>query len=195
LAEIDAAALELAANAVYREGKSVIEVANTFDMSDMMRAFINQRQKMLKLLAGLTEAQVNYNPDTESYSLSEIFTHVIAAQGNTYNAFIDISESTRPHIDPVPREAGGGAEKGETAARLVVELDQVTRDLQQLIDETYDPVRDEHHVKIAGFGEMNQKAFLLLQLLHDDDHFRQARTTRRSRLFPKSGRTAALPPL
>ncbi len=192
MAEIDAAALELAANAIYGEGKNVVEVAAGFAMPDMMRAFMNQRQNMLKLLAGLSDEQMNYSPEAEAYSLSEIYTHIVAAQGNTYNAFIDISESTRPHIDPVPRDPGGGAEKGETGARLITELDKATRDLQQLIDETYDPVRDERRVKIAGFGEMNQKAFLLLQLLHDLDHFRQARTIRRSRLFPKSGRTAPL---
>jgi hypothetical protein len=183
--EIDIATLERVAQQVFRENKPLPTVAEAFDMEDMLRALQNMRRNMLKMIAGMPPEQINFNPDAETYSLSEIFTHVVSAQGNVYNGFLDTGESNRPHIDPIPRGAGAGAEKGRTAEDVTKELQEATALLVAVVRETYSPAVTRTVTAPNGQTGLTQKSIMLFQLMHDLDHFKQAQTLRRSPTFPK----------
>ncbi len=181
--DIDSAAIEQAALAVFRGGQPPTKVADAYTMDELVKAFVGLRRATSRLLNGLSEEQVNFNPDEATYSLSEVVTHLIAAQGDTYNSFLDSVSSSRPHIDPVPRTAGGGAEKGLTAATVQQRLQRATDDLLQIVHETYDPT-STRQVPLGNFGLMSQKGFMLAQLIHDLDHFKQSQALRRAPSFP-----------
>lgn len=188
--ELDVAALGQAAIAIFRGGQSPTHVAAAYTMDELVNAFIGLRRAMIRLLNGLSGEQINFNPDEETYSLSEVVTHMIAAQGNTYNSFLESVSSPKPHIDPVPRSPGGGAEKGLSAETVQQRLQQATDALIQIVHETYDP-NNTHQVQMGNFGLMSQKGFMLFQLMHDLDHFKQSQALRRSPSFP--GRAKQMP--
>src|SRR5262245_11439471 len=103
--ELDSATIEAIASEFFRSGrqKSLSDLAKPYSVDELLRAFENLRRSMGRLLNNLTEQQISFNPDENTYSLSEVVSHLIASQGNTYNALIDITSSKLPHIDPVPR--------------------------------------------------------------------------------------------
>ncbi len=181
--ELDTTLLEQIAYAIFRDGKPISDLADGYTIDELVRAYQNIRRGMSRLLNGLTTEQINFNPDPGTYSLSEVVSHLIAAQGNTYNSFIDIASSTRPHIDPVPRSPGGGAEKGLTAPILQGRLQKAADDLLLIIQETYRPESDKR-VFVPQIGEVTQKGVLLFDLVHSLDHLKQAQALRRSPLFP-----------
>jgi hypothetical protein len=181
--ELDTATIDKHMATFFRERThSLAELAEPYTMDDFIRAFDNLRKTMLRMLNGLNETQVCFSPDDNTYSISEVVTHLIAAQGHTYNAFLDIAASTRPHIDPVPRGRGAGAEKGVNASMLQHRLEKASNDLLDLIRSTY----DENHkgeVDNPFLGKLSYKAWMLFQLGHDLDHLKQAQALRRSPLL------------
>ncbi len=182
--ELDTAAIDQIARKVFREGGNFADEAEPYTIDEMLRIFGNLRSRMTSLLDGLTLDQINYNPDPLSYSLSEVVTHLTAAQGAAYNGFIDLSASTLPHIDPVPRGAGAGAEKGTTAEVLRERLQKATDDLIAVVHKTYDPANVQR-IEAPRLGIISYKGLMLFQLAHDLDHVKQAQTVRRSPGFPK----------
>lgn len=184
--ELDSAALERLTAKVFARGRpeNLIEVASPFSVNELIRGFENLRRNMMRLLNGLTEVQVNYSPDENTYSLSEVVSHLVAAQGIPYNAFLDIAASTLPHIDPVPRGPGAGAEKGLTGPVLQERLQKATNDLVHVLHETYNP-SDEKIMTHPIFGKASHRSFMLFQLLHDLDHLKQAQAVRRTPGFPR----------
>ncbi len=164
--------------------QSLSKLASPFSIDELILAFENLRRGMLRLLRDLTEVQINFSPDANTYSLSEIVSHLVAAQGNTYNAFLDIVSSTLPHIDPVPRTAGGGAEKGLNGQILQQRVQKATDDLIGALKATYDPTVEKEIVN-PFLGPLTLKGWMLFQLTHDLDHLKQAQTLRRSATFPR----------
>src|SRR5947208_17079814 len=116
-AALDTPRLEQMTVEFFRDRRRTLpELAEPYTMDELIKSFINLRQSFTRLLSGLTMEQVVFSPDLNTYSLSEVVSHLIISQGNTYNGMLDLSASSLPHIDPVPRNPGGGAEKGLTAA-------------------------------------------------------------------------------
>ena len=163
--------------------QSLSVLANPFSVDDLIHAFENLRRSMLRLLNRLIEPQINFSPDASTYSLSEIVSHLVAAQGLTYNAFLDIASSTLPHVDPVPRAPGGGAEKGLNGQLLQDRLQKATNDLIGVLRITYNP-SVEKEVMHPLFGSLTLRGWMLFQLAHDLDHLKQAQTVRRAAAFP-----------
>ncbi len=184
--ELDGATIEKVAAAFFRGQVQLNDEAEKYSLDELVRGFEGTRRGMLRLLNGLSEAQINYNPDPNTYSLSEVVSHLVAAQGNTYNAFLDIASSTLPHVDPVPRDAGGGAEKGLTGAILQERLQKATTDWISVARQTYTPDTNIG-VEVGNFnggGKVSHRGAMLFQIAHDLDHFKQAQGLRRSPLFP-----------
>ena len=183
--ELTTAALEHLITEFFLSGgkQRLSDLARPFAIDELIRPFENLRRTMSRTLQGLTEAQVMFSPDANTYSVSEVVTHLISAQGNTYNAFLDIACSTLPHVDPVPRGPGAGAEKGVTAADLQHRLQQATHDLIDILRKTYNPA-EEREVLHPIFSNLTYKGWMLFQLAHDLDHVKQAQTVRRSPSFP-----------
>src|SRR5579859_4969445 len=141
--ELDAVIIDQIASRAFRGETNFADEAEPYTIDEVLRAFTNLRNRMMTLLDGLTLEQVNYNPDPLSYSLSEVVTHLSAAQGQTYNGLIDLSASKLPHVDPVPRGAGAGAEKGRTSEMLREQLQKATDSLIEIVRQTYSPSRNE----------------------------------------------------
>ena len=183
--ELTTAALEHLITEFFLSGgkQRLSDIARPFAIDELTRPFENLRRTMSRTLQGLTEPQVTFSPDAGTYSLSEVVTHLISAQGNTYNAFLDIACSTLPHIDPIPRGPGAGAEKGVSSADLQGRLQQATSDLIDILRKTYNP-DDEREVLHPIFNNLTYKGWMLFQLAHDLDHVKQAQTLRRSAGFP-----------
>jgi hypothetical protein len=183
--ELDAATIEQMSIAYFRDRKSTLaELAAPYTVEDLLRSLQNLRQGMTRLLNGLQEHQVAFSPDPNTYSLSEVITHLIAAQGNTYNGLIDISASTIPHIDPVPRGEGAGAEKGVSATTLQLRLKEATQKYVDVVKVTAKDT-DETVTEVPFFGKVTAKGWLLFQIAHDLDHLKQAQVLRRSADFPR----------
>ena len=181
--ELNAATIDQFAARVFRGEAQIEQIIESYSMDELLRAFEGSRRGMLRLLNGLNEAQINFTPDPNTYSLSEVVSHIVASQGNVYNAFIDLSLAERPHIDPVPRNPGGGAQKGLSAEVLQAEFQKATNDLVELARATYDPTI-KTQIEYNQFGKLSYKGFMFFQLVHDLDHIKQAQTLRRSPLFP-----------
>src|SRR5260221_11835885 len=116
---LDTASVErLVTQFFHAEHGSLSVLATPYSIDELNRAFENLRHGMWRLLNRLTEEQVMFSPDPNTYSISEVVSHLVAAQGNTYNAFLDLAASNLPHVDPVPRNPGAVAEKGLTAVML-----------------------------------------------------------------------------
>jgi hypothetical protein len=188
--ELDSPTIERLAGEYFRSERRITlsELAYPYSVEELIRAFENLRRSIKRLLNGLTEDQINYNPDDNTYSISEVISHLISAQGITYNGFIDVSSSRRPHIDPVPRNPGGGAEKGLTALILQERLQKATDDLIRLLHEVT-PEQIENEAKHPFFGSASGKGFMLFQLAHDLDHLKQTQAVRRSASFPSKRAT------
>jgi DinB family protein len=184
--ELNTATLDKMVTDFFLNGRqpSLSIIVKPFSADDLIHAFENLRRSMTRLLNGLNEAQINFSPDANTYSLSEIVSHLSAAQGLTYNAFLDIASSTLPHVDPVPRNPGGGAEKGLDGQILQTRLQKATDDLIGALRNAYSPLM-EKEVQHPFLGSLTLRGWMLFQLTHDLDHLKQAQTVRRSTSFPR----------
>lgn len=181
---LDTATVERLATQFFRgEQGSLSDLAAPYSIDDLIRAFENLRHGMWRILNRLSEEQIAFSPDPNTYSLSEVVSHLVAAQGNTYNAFLDLGGSTLPHVDPVPRTPGGGAEKGLTSTILQERLQKGTDGLITVLKQVYTG-DDAKKVKHFLFGDLTYKGWMLFQVAHDLDHLKQAQVLRRSPGFP-----------
>src|SRR5689334_18514093 len=76
-------------------------VANEYSVEELIRAFTRQRTELSGLISELDDTQVNYNPNSESFSVSEIISHIVTAQNGTYNALLELSQIVLPFLDHV----------------------------------------------------------------------------------------------
>jgi hypothetical protein len=197
--KLDTMTLDAMLSAVYRAGRPATEIgglisdgATPYTVQDLADAFATLRRTMQRLIAGMSSAQLDWSPDANTFSLSEIFSHVAMAQNLTYNLLLDNAASDLPHIDPVPRSAGGGSERSVPLAELQARLTKATEMLTGLIQTVI--VSAEGSTRLSRhplFGNMTAKGALLFQLGHDLDHLKQAQLLRRMPGFPSGGR----PPL
>lgn len=195
--KLDTATLESLLSAIFRGGRPPAEMGSLFSDSagaytaaELVDAFESLRRVMQRLLASLTDEQTDWRPDDSTFSLSEIFSHVSVAQNVTHNLLVVSTSSDLPHIDPVPRTAGGGSERGVGAAELRTTLQEATARLVDTIHKTLlAPAQQERPALHPLFGPMSSKGVLLFQLGHDIDHLKQAQLLRRTPGFPlKVGR-------
>jgi hypothetical protein len=181
--ELTTAALEEIITRIFRDQTNPGVVANAYTVDELIHGFENLRRTMKRTINNLDEQQIVFSPDANTYSLSEVVTHLVAAQGMTYNAFLDSVSSSLPHIDPVPRNPGGGAEKGVNGTILQQRLQKATDELTGILRKVYDPAT-EKEVQHFLFGPLSFKGWMLFQLAHDLDHLRQAQAVRRAPGFP-----------
>lgn len=195
--KLDTVTLESLLSAIFRGGRPPTEMgslfstsAGAYEASELVEAFTSLRRVMQRLLTGLTDEQIDWRPDESTFSLSEIFSHVAVAQNVTHNLLVVSTSSDLPHIDPVPRTAGGGSQRGVGAVELLINLQEATGRLSDTIGKTIlDPAHQERMALHPLFGQITPKGVLLFQLGHDIDHLKQAQLLRRTPGFPiKAGR-------
>ncbi|MBX3081087.1 MAG: DinB family protein [Anaerolineae bacterium] len=187
--KLDTATLESLLSSFFRfdlppseMGMKMSEGAADYLITDLADALESLRRAQLRLITGLTDAQVNYSPDPSSFSLSEIISHVVLAQNLTHNLLIDSTIIDLPHIDPLPRGAGDGSQRGISASTLISSLQHATESLMSVIKVIApQPPRLARH---PLFGNMTTKGVLIFQIGHDLDHLKQAQLLRRTPGFP-----------
>lgn len=187
--KLDTATLESLLSSFFRfdlppseMGMKMSEGAVDYLITDLADALESLRRAQLRLITGLTDAQVNYSPDPSSFSLSEIISHVVLAQNLTHNLLIDSTIIDLPHIDPLPRGAGDGSQRGISASTLISSLQHATESLMSVIKVIApQPPRLARH---PLFGNMTTKGVLIFQIGHDLDHLKQAQLLRRTPGFP-----------
>jgi hypothetical protein len=164
-------------------GAKLSETADAYTLHDLVEGFESLRRSQLRLITSLSDEQVRFSHYDSDFSLSEIISHVCIAQNLTHNLLIDSTSSELPHLDPVPRGAGDGSERGLTSAELSRRLQHATDQLLtvlHLIEHLNSPRLARHPL----FGMMTTKGVMLYQIGHDLDHLKQAQTVRRMPGFP-----------
>ena len=187
--KLDTATIESMLNSFFRFdlppseiGMKMSEGAADYSVPELADALDSLRRAQLRMITNLTDAQVNFSPDASSFSLSEIISHVALAQNLTYNLLIDSAIIDLPHVDPIPRGAGDGSQRGISVNTLISNLQTATETLLGVIRMiTSQPPRLARH---PLFGNMTTKGVLIFQIGHDLDHLKQAQMLRRTPGFP-----------
>lgn len=187
--KLDTVTLESMLNAFFRLdlppseiGMKMSEGVANYTILELAEALESLRRAQLRLITNLSDGQVNYSPDPSSFSLSEIISHVAMAQNLSYNLLIDSTIIDLPHIDPLPRGAGDGSQRGVSVATLISNLQTATETLLGVIRMVApQPPRLARH---PFFGNMTTKGVLIFQIGHDLDHLKQAQMLRRTPGFP-----------
>jgi hypothetical protein len=168
--------------AFQKRSVSLLALAEPYNTEALIRAFTAQRNEILSLLSDLDDTQVNYSPDEATFSLSEIISHVVTAQGSTFNALLELSHLVMPHIDHVPQGAGAGARKSLTVDQCRNLLTEATEELADLLRQIA-RIDNPQPQLYPNFGMMSFKSWAIFQLLHDLDHLNQAATLRQNANF------------
>jgi uncharacterized damage-inducible protein DinB len=89
---------------------AVVNVNAQSSMTDEERKFAikyltETQDDMMKVLKGLTEEQLNYKPDAESWSVAECLRHIAISEQNLWASFVDAALATDP--DPSKRSNVG----------------------------------------------------------------------------------------
>jgi hypothetical protein len=155
-----------------------------YSIAELADALESLRRAQLRMINGLTDAQVNYSPDPSSFSLSEIISHVVLAQNLTHNLLIDSAVIDLPHVDPLPRNAGDGSQRGISVAILISSLQTATEALLGVIRAVAPQTQSTQLARHPLFGNMTTRGVLIFQIGHDLDHLKQAQLLRRTPGFP-----------
>jgi DinB family protein len=162
------------------------------------------RTQLLKETEGLSQAQADWRPSEQDWSIGEILHHLFLAEVGTgkltSKLFKDAPQPLPPFpadlkaFAPVPAPPPGPAkapevvypERGHPLERLVADL-KAARERSRLSLErlaTVDPrgLRWRHFT----LGEMDLAQFWLLHVRHETDHLGQLRGVKTSKGFPGS---------
>ncbi len=182
--ELDAATMDKAFTSFSLNDLNLSAVANEYSVEELIRAFLRQREELRVLLNDLDDEQVNYNPDPENFSISEIISHIVTSQNGTYNALLELSNIVLPFLDHVSYMPGAGAKKHLTAKMCQQMLNEATEDLSDIMRQS---ARIEHFEskEYPGLGTMNLNSWIVFQLGHDLDHLRQTKSVLHSEGFPR----------
>jgi hypothetical protein len=183
--EVDFDQLVSTAQAFQAGGQfSFVALAQPYSIEAIIRAFSQRREALTALIAPLDDVQVRFKPAPEEFSIGEVVSHMVAAQGGVYNALLDLSEIVMPFINHVPGGPGAGAQNRLNADEVRAALREATEEMIELMRQSArvenPPTRD-----YPNFGKMSLKSWMLFQIFHDHDHVQQAEAVARLPAFPK----------
>lgn len=161
----------------------LMDVAAVYSIESLIRGFLVSRNGLTALLDGLDDTQVKYQPAPGEFSIGEVVSHMVAAQGGIYNALLDLSGIVMPFVAHAEGGPGGGARNTLGADALRANLREATDeivDLMRQIARVEEPTIREYPV----FGKMSPKSWIMFQIYHDYDHVAQAKAVRDSVGFP-----------
>ena len=159
-----------------------------YPVEEFIETFKYTRGVMIKTISDLTDEQVAYQVQGDpTWSLSEMVTHLIYSQNAYYNALLDITSSTLPHITEAAKGFGEGAKLSVPVVTLQKNIGEATPLIMDAIERTranFDPNAVTSH---PVFGKCNYATWILLMLGHEVDHVRQGMIMRRAarRALPK----------
>ncbi|MEP7286364.1 MAG: DinB family protein [Chloroflexota bacterium] len=169
-----------------------IEIASPYSIESIVRGFNSQREELFTLLDSLDDTQIVYKPADSEFSVSEVVSHMIAAQGGVYNALLDLSEIVMPFVAHTPNGPGAGAQNTLKAADAREQLHTATDEMIEVIRQVAridKPAMRDY----PDFGLMSPKSWMMFQITHDYDHLRQAKKIRAAEGFPTQNQVTTNP--
>ena len=162
------------------------------------------RAEVLRESEGLSQAQANWRPAADDWSVGEILHHLTLAEINTGKLTSKLLKEMASAATPYPHDLTGFAplppwppgpreappivrpEKGYPIAQLLHDMRAARERSHQSLARlaTVDPrVYTWRHFTL---GEMDLGQFWMLQANHDRDHLQQLRRIKKSPGFPRS---------
>jgi len=162
------------------------------------------RAQLLKEAEGLSQAQADWRPAEQEWSVGEILHHLTLAEVGTgkltSKLFKDAPQPLAPFptdlksFAPVPTPPPGPAkapevvypERGHPIERLIADLKAVRERSRQSVERL--ATADPRGLKWRHFtlGEMDLAQWWLLHVRHETDHLQQLRGVKAARGFPPS---------
>jgi len=162
------------------------------------------RAQLLKEAEGLTQAQSDWRPGVDEWSVGEILHHLTLAEVGTGKLTSRLLKDAPQPIPPFPADLRGFSpvpppppgpakapevvypERGHPLPRLLVDLKTVRERSRQSVERmaAVDPrvLRWRHFT----LGEMDLAQWWLLHVRHETDHLQQLRAVKAARGFPAS---------
>jgi DinB superfamily len=162
------------------------------------------RADVLREADGLSQAQADWRPSADDWSVGEILHHLTLAEINTGKLTSKLLKETGGAVAPYPPDLTGFAplpawplgpreappvvrpEKGHPIAQLLLDMRAARERSRQSLERlaTVDPrALTWRHF---AFGELDLGQWWLLQAHHDRDHLQQLRRIRRTPGFPRA---------
>jgi DinB superfamily len=162
------------------------------------------RAELLREVDGLTQAQADWRPSPDDWSLGEIIHHLTLAEINTGKLTSKLLKETPAPIAPYPPDLTGFAPlpawpPGPREAPPIVRpekghpIGQLLHDMRAARERTHQSLArlaavDPRTLSWRHFrlGELDLGQFWMLQSAHDRDHLQQLRRIKKSPGFPRA---------
>ncbi|MEX2224707.1 MAG: DinB family protein [Candidatus Rokuibacteriota bacterium] len=162
------------------------------------------RAELLKEAASLSQAQADWRPSAEDWSVGEILHHLTLAEVGTGKLTSKLLKDAAPPLPPFPPDLTTFApvppplpglakapevvypERGHRIERLVADLQAVRERSRQAVERL--AAVDPRGFKWRHFtlGEMDLSQWWLLHVRHESDHLAQLRGVKAAQDFPAS---------
>ncbi len=164
------------------------------------------RQKVLKEAEGLSQAQADWRPSPEDWSVGEILHHLTLAEINTGKLTTKLIKEADaagklasyppdltafppfPAMPPGPMEAPPVVrpEKGHAIGQLLADMRGTRERSRQSIERLGSVDPRPLTWKHFALGDLNLAQWWVLQARHDADHLQQLQAVKTAREFPKA---------
>ncbi len=161
------------------------------------------RSELLKEAEGLSQAQADWRPAEQEWSVGEILHHLALAEVGTGKLTSKLFKEAAQPLPPFPQDLKAFApvpppppgpakapevvypERGHPLDRLLVDLMAIRERSRQSIERL--AVVDPRGLRWRHFtlGEMDLAQFWLLHVRHETDHLEQLRAVKAARGFPR----------
>ena len=164
------------------------------------------REKVLREADGLSQAQADWRPSDNDWSVGEILHHLTLAEINTGKLTSKLIKEADAagKLAPYPSELKGFVplppptpgpmeappvvrpEKGHPIAQLLADIKSARERSRQSIERLASVDARALTWKHFAFGDLNLAQWWMLQAQHDADHLQQLRAVKASSGFPKA---------
>lgn len=177
-------------------GATTIDVASRAYTLDELAEALRMSRGMLQSIAdGWTQEQLRARPEAgatdltgaeDTWSATETLTHITATE-NWYLMHMGRLQGRKEHFDLMPRGLGDHARqempKEEAAAQLRHATERLLAEIAGIApDADLDAARDS-----IFFGPLSLRGWVMLALIHDNQHFHQIQRITESASFPVAG--------
>lgn len=174
-------------------GETTIEgAAANFSLADLAEGLRMTRGTLQALVDGWTQEQLSYRPPESAsgsgedrWSATMALSHLLATQ-NWYLMHMARLQGRREHFDVMPRGLGDHARQDvpqrELSAHLRAATERMLAEVANLPpDADLDARRDS-----TFFGELGLRGWVMLAIIHDQDHLEQIERLAERADFPAS---------
>ncbi|MEX0785304.1 MAG: DinB family protein [Dehalococcoidia bacterium] len=154
--------------------RSYIQHNATKSAGDMLDMIQEEHERLLSLVAGLSDEQATFKPAADEWSVLDTLTHVVAGKKGVARLAAALAKGEKP-----PAVGGEGetqkqdgvkgrdyASLADVIAAINAAHDELTAFLRQVSDESNSELTHPHFI----FGDLNCREWAVFQRVHDRDH-------------------------